>query len=63
MFGSLEAELGVRTGRRPGAAGLAAFGEDAAGGNADVSGNGASAGGVACGTKGAEKKISEVLAQ
>lgn len=62
MFESLVAELGVRTGRRPGTAGVAAFGGDAAGGNTEVSGNGACAGDPDCGTNGAEKKI-KVLSQ
>ena len=54
MFESLEAGLGVRTGRRPGTA-VAVAGGDAVGGM-NVSGNGAGAGGSCSGTKGAEKK-------
>lgn len=54
MFESLEAGLGVRTGRRPGTAVAVAGGD--AGGGMNVSGNGAGAGGSCSGTKGAEKK-------
>lgn len=52
MFESLEAGLGVRTGRRPGTAVAVAGGD--AGGSMNVSGNGA--GGSCSGPEGAEKK-------
>lgn len=56
MFESLEAELGVRTGRRPGKAVAVAGGDT--GGSVDISGNGAGAGGSRSGTNGAEKEKS-----